>query len=248
MSVSSVVRKMDLQAFSARCQWLAAQHWQMSLIIFVLALGLRVSFALTLPARIVWPDGHRYENVAMNLLTAHEFGSLADNYMSVPTQPLLIAAVYRVFGQNYVALRLLFAVFGAITCVLAYVIGKQLFTPPVGAVAGLLLACYPYYIYVSTLFEYPQAFFILMMAFAFLGLFAFATSSRLSTLWWAGLCLGLAVLSVPTVLLFLPFVFMWLAYQLYPQAKLVLCSLILLLGIGIPTAPWALRNYVAMDI
>lgn len=240
-----MTRKPALSVLFSRLSQVAENHRQAILIIFLVAMALRVGFALTLPARVLWPDGERYEKVAMNLITDREFGSLKDNYRSVPTQPLLIAAVYAVFGKNYVALRLLFAVIGAVTCGLAYMLAKKLANPTVGLLTGLVLACYPHYIYISTLFEYPQAFFIFAMTLCFLGLLAFEESYRQWALFFAGLCFGVALLSAPTVLLFLPFVFLWLALKLFPQARLITSCFVLLLGVLLPVAPWAMRNYLA---
>ena len=62
--------------------------------VFLIALVLRAGVAIWLPKAVVWPDGHRYERVALNLIEREGFGDLGANAMSVPTQPLLIAAVY----------------------------------------------------------------------------------------------------------------------------------------------------------
>jgi hypothetical protein len=95
------------------------------------------------------------------------------------------------------------------------------------------------------MFEYPQTIFIFLMALCFLGLLAFESSRRPRTLLLTGLCFGTAVLSVPTVLVFLPFVFLWLVLKVHPKAHIIGGSLILLLGVLTPIAPWAMRNYVA---
>jgi 4-amino-4-deoxy-L-arabinose transferase-like glycosyltransferase len=125
-------------------------------LIFLLAAALRVVVAFWLPREIVWVDGERYVAVAQHLLEQHGFGGIVDNRLSVPTQPVLIAAVELVFGQSYLALRLFFAILGAATCVLGYLLAERLFDPVVAFIAGSLMAIYPYYVYLFALFEYPQ--------------------------------------------------------------------------------------------
>ncbi len=214
-------------------------------LVFLGAFMLRAAVAVWMPDAIVWPDGERYEKVAINLLEGKGFGSLEDNRLSVPTQPLLIAAVYSVFGQNYLALRIFFAVVGAATCVLGCVLTKRLFGANAAIIAGVLLAVYPYFIYLSALFEYPQTFFIFVMALFFLLLFRFTESNRKSTLFLSGLALGVGVLSVPTVLIFAPFVFLHLLSR--PFAEMRTRALILLVAVAIPVGSWSIRNYFAYD-
>src|SRR5262245_43648199 len=114
------------------------------LLVFLVALSVRMAVALWLPAEIVWPDGFRYERVAMNLLEGSGFGSLNDNRASVPTQPMLIAAVVLVFGKSYLALRMFFAVIGAATVAVGFALAKRLFGMTPAVIAGCLLVMYPY--------------------------------------------------------------------------------------------------------
>ena len=118
-----------------------SRYWSIALSIFLLALIARAGMAWWTPDEIVWDDGHRYEKVALNLLAGEGFGGFEDNSRSVPTQPVLIAAIYSVFGRDYTILRLFFAGLGALTCVLASVLGAELFGRTVGILAGF---CSPY--------------------------------------------------------------------------------------------------------
>src|SRR5262245_26378522 len=143
------------------------KHANVLTTVFLIALVLRSGMAVWLPKAVIWPDGDRYEHIALNLMHGEGFGSLGENWQSVPTQPLLIAAVYKVFGQNYLALRLFFALLGSLSCAFGAMLAQRMFGPGSGFVAGLLLAGYPLLVYVSALFEYPQTFFILLIALFF---------------------------------------------------------------------------------
>jgi hypothetical protein len=105
------------------------------------------------------------------------------------------------------------------------------------------LALYPHYIYLSALFEYPQPLFILLMGLAFLLLYRFQRTAHTGALVVAGLCVGLAILTVPTVLLFVPLLVLSLLAIRTP--RFLRSAAILLLTIALPVGIWAYRNYVA---
>jgi 4-amino-4-deoxy-L-arabinose transferase-like glycosyltransferase len=214
-------------------------------VVFLLALAARVAVAVWLPDQVIWADGRRYETIALNIGDGDGFGPLYMNSASVPTQPIIIAAVYAVFGHSYLALRLTFAVIGALSCVVGYLIAQRLFSKGTALIAGTGLAFYPYLVYLSALFEYPQTFFILAAGLFFLFLLRFRDSQRLPDLLVAGGSLGLAILSVPTMLLYVPIalatVFCWAKSQRLLQA------LVLSAALSVPVGAWTVRNYVAYD-
>jgi 4-amino-4-deoxy-L-arabinose transferase-like glycosyltransferase len=222
---------------------LAARGSTCVVAILVISAALRCAVALWLPAEIVWVDGERYVTIAENLRAGHGFGTQTENRLSVPTQPLLIAAVQLVFGKSFTALRLFFALMGSATCVLGYLLAKELFDPVVALIAGVLLAIYPAYIYLFALFEYPQPFFIFAMSIAFLMLYQFIRSRRVLSLLVAGVSLGLAALSVPTALVFIPALLLSLWLGRVPQ--LAHTVTLLLVAAAVPVGAWALRNYLA---
>jgi len=112
-----------------------------------------------------------------------------------------------------------------------------------GSLAGVLLAIYPYYVYLFALFEYPQPFFIFIMGIAFLMLYRFVRTQRVPPLLVAGTCVGLGALSVPTALVFAPALLLSLWLGRVPQIARV--AALLLVAAGLPVGAWALRNYVA---
>lgn len=222
---------------------LQARRWLGPTIVFSIALLARCAVALHLPAKILWYDGSRYMHVADNLLQQGSFGSLRDNMYSVPVQPLLIAAVRLLFGTNFTALRLCFALLGAGTCLVGYLLARRLFGPLAALLAGLCLAVYPHYLYLSALFEYPQTFFIFAMSLSFLELFDYLRSGRLAAVAASGLLLGFAILAVPTVQLFAPLLLVCIVVA---RRALQLPALIVLgVAIALPVGAWATHNYLA---
>ena len=218
---------------------------RMMLIVLLVALALRIPMAMWLPEHVIWPDGQRYERVAMNLLEDHSFGSLDDNRRSVPTQPLLIAAVYSVFGKSYLALRVVSAILGALSCVVAYLLGRRLFGPVAGVFAGLLVAAYPHLVYLSALFEYPQTLGILFMASFLLALYKFLESRRTSMLFIASLLLGATILTLPTLLIFVPIFALLVLRRDVDWRRNAIYLATAAAGVMITVGSWTLRNYVA---
>jgi 4-amino-4-deoxy-L-arabinose transferase-like glycosyltransferase len=232
---------MVFDKISRSARQLAAHPWLAAALVFAFALVPRIIVALRLPAAVLWPDGERYMWVAENLLNGYGFGSLVRNQLSVPTQPLLIAAVGLLFGHSYVALRCFFAVLGAATCVLGFALAKRLFGPVAAAIAGVTLAIYPQYVYLSALFEYPQTFFIFSMGVTFVLFYEFLESKRMWALATSGLFLGLSILSVPTAILFAPLLLACLWFR-RPSGVLRYAA-ILVAAISIPVGAWTARNY-----
>jgi 4-amino-4-deoxy-L-arabinose transferase-like glycosyltransferase len=220
---------------------------RMMLLVFLTALALRIPVAMWLPEEVIWPDGRRYERIAMNLLEHQGFGDLVENRRSVPTQPLLIAAVYGVFGKSYLALRLVSAVIGALSCVVASLLARSLFGAVVGVLAGLVVAAYPHLVYLSALFEYPQTLGILFIATFLLLLYRFNENRRLATLFMASVLLGATILTLPTLLLFAPvFVLLTLKRDADWRRNLGYVAAAIA-GLVITVGSWTLRNYVAYD-
>jgi 4-amino-4-deoxy-L-arabinose transferase-like glycosyltransferase len=218
---------------------------RMALLVLIAALLMRIPVALWLPEQVVWPDGNRYERVALNLLEGEGFGDLIENRRSVPTLPLLIAGTYSVFGQSYLALRIISAILGAMTCVVAFLLGRQLFGVTAGVIAGLVLAFYPHLVYLSALFEYPQTLGILFLVAFLLLLYRFNDSRKLSTLFFASLALGLTILTLPTLLLFVPVFGLLVLKRDASLRKNLGYALVAAAGLAITVGSWTLRNYNA---
>jgi 4-amino-4-deoxy-L-arabinose transferase-like glycosyltransferase len=215
------------------------------LLVFLAALAPRIAVALWLPQEVVWMDGNRYEKVALNLLAGEGFGNLPDNSRSVPTQPLLIAAVYSVFGHNYLALRLVSAVIGAASCVAGLLLARSLFGRTAAILAGLMLAFYPHLVYVAALFEYPQTLGILLVGVFLLVGAGFADEKSVVTRFVAGLLLGVSILTLPTLLIYIP-VFLLLLFRRGCSWRRNLGFVAAALaGVALTVGAWTARNYVA---
>lgn len=92
----------------------------------------------------------------------------------------LSAVAIKFFGQTAFAVRFFSALFGLLSIILAYLIGKKLFSERVGSISGFILASSTGYIYYSRLgmLDVPTAFFIcLSLYFLILGREALANEN-----------------------------------------------------------------------
>ena len=227
-----------------RLQVLAERAALCNALILAIAFALRAGAAFWLPQSILWDDGFRYVKVADILwFERNGWGGIYENWQSVPTQPLAIAGMFALFGRSFLALRLGFAAIGAFSCVLGAALARRLFGPVAGLLAGLLLAVYPHLVYLSALFEYPQTLFIFFMAAFLLLQYRYRASRRLPVLFFASLFLGLATITVPTILPFVPLFVLTLPGERFPRwlgRAIVVC-----IAVAMPLGTWATRNYLA---
>jgi 4-amino-4-deoxy-L-arabinose transferase-like glycosyltransferase len=228
----------------ARLEDFAGRITLCNVLVLALALVPRLVVAFWLPDAIIWEDGNRYVKVALILLDGDGFGGIYENWLSVPTQPLLIAGLLAVFGKSsLLSLRIAFAVLGTFSCLLGSVLARRMFGAVAGLLAGLMLAFYPHLIYLSATFEYPQTLFIFFMAVFFLLQWGYRQKLKLHLLFIASLFLGLATVTVPVVIAFVPLFVLTLLTR--RPAQFLARALVVLAAVAIPLGSWALRNYAA---
>ncbi len=189
----------------------------LALTIFFVALGPRLdaAYAYTeqpqseekLYDRYAWPwaqgEGTEPREKAFPW---HPLGSFTHR---PPLYVLFLGSIYRVAGHDFTAARVVQAYLGALTCLLVFVLGKQVLNRWVGLAAALLMADYSFLINFTPRLMSETLFIFLMLGGLILLLWA-----RGGGLWryfWAGVGLGLADLTRPVLLLpFLLFVAVWL--------------------------------------
>ncbi len=120
-------------------------------------------------------------------------------YYRAPAYPYFLGLVYAVFGHDYYIPRLLGIIIGALSCVLIYLIGDELFSRRVGILAGLLACVYSMFIYFdSLLLSVHLEIFFCVLALLFLVKWIKIRVNVLLVL--AGFFCGLASITRPTFL------------------------------------------------
>ena len=224
------------------------QVWVWVSVVFVTALALRVSWIANMDT---WDAkgidvgitvGDCYHCIATRILE-HGFGE----GFGPPSKPLgfpvFLAGMYKLFGQNFLLVRLVQAVLDSLSCLIIMQIGILLFGRRTGILAGMLAAGYPFFIREAARFGAETLFMLLFLTSMFFVLRA-SRGQRTSDMAWGGLFLGLSTLVKPAPIVLIPLVVGFLGVVLRPRAKQLLvlvfafCVLPPLLSV-----PWGLRNF-----
>jgi 4-amino-4-deoxy-L-arabinose transferase-like glycosyltransferase len=202
-------------------------------------------------------DQVSYDALAQRLLAGQGYSFPRQWYPFTPadtptahwsfTYPLYLAGVYSLTGYHPLVARIVQGVVGGgLICLLVYWIGRRVVNEEGGLVAAALTAVYGYFIYYNVALM-TETFFIVFMLWAlYLGL-ELKEKSTLARWLLLGLALGMAGLLRQTALLFVPFMLLWLFWELRNRMTrwwyfaLPLGVIILLI------LPWTIRNYLVYD-
>ena len=217
-------------------------------LICLLAFLIRLAYVLTLQPRSFWFDGEHYTRLATGLL---EHGS----YLNVrgrpsaywpPGYPLFLAAIYKLFGVNIVAVRVVQSLLGAGTVAVVHRIAQRVLDRSGARLAALATALYPLFIY-SAGADMPVTLQVTLIAGGVL--LTLVTVERSSA--WAALGAGLlgawatlvASSALPAFLLFA----LWMAWNRdgtpsRSRSRSIRLALTCLLPIVVIVGAWMVRN------
>lgn len=190
-------------------------------------------------------DDYIFDNWALDILRGNWLGDRAIYIYRMPLYVYFLSFVYYLFGHSYWAVYITQSIIGAASCVVVYSIGRMIFSPACGLVAGLIMALYgPLLYYNGMLVGETVGIFLTCMAFLYL-LF-FARDGKRRHLLFAGLCIGLSMLVRGNMLIVLPFIIAWLVFKMKKEdARAVALSMAaFILGVALAVLPIIVRNYV----
>jgi tetratricopeptide (TPR) repeat protein len=165
----------------------------------------------------VTSDGLFYEETAQRIVDGSYLrDSTAFNFS--PLYVFFLAAVFKTFGHGINAVRVVQMVIGVGSCALIFLVGRRLFNRTVALIALALAALYvPFIHFEVQLLSISLAVFLMLASLQLL-LLADARSTTVLLL-PAGLCLGLATLGSPTLLILTLPAALWLGFPGW-QARL----------------------------
>ncbi|HYP75749.1 MAG TPA: glycosyltransferase family 39 protein [Polyangiaceae bacterium] len=175
------------------------------------------------------------------------YGSLL--HRRAPLYPMMIAAIYRLFGEHELLVQLAQAVLFGGTSVLAYAIGRRVYNDRTGLIAGVLCAVHPALLRYVADFHLETLFTFLLTASVLLGVRFYQKPSvgRASAF---GLLCALTALTKAVAVLLLPLfvVFWWISLKRSRTAvatRAVILPVIFMVGtMSLTIAPWTARNYI----
>lgn len=134
-------RERPWQRFSA---WPASPY----VGVFILALSVRLLYLHQIGDSILFEtlvgDGRGFDDWAQRILSADQ---REGTFYQPPLYPYFLAAIYRFFGHDTHAVRVVQFVLGSASCVLLAGAVRAFFSQRAGLIAGVLLAIYPLSIY-----------------------------------------------------------------------------------------------------
>ncbi|ODA41179.1 glycosyltransferase family 39 protein [Desulfosporosinus sp. BG] len=230
--------------------------WIIGLLFFI-AIGLELLYLKSYTAGyFISPDGLLYSNIAENFLqgkglanTVGTDGILrARDYVVGPVYPLLLAAVYGIFGlKSYGMVVGLHVILGAASAVLAYKTGELLFGKryawiPYGLTLGYpLFAFWRMYVLTEATYVFTITLFLYILA-----LYAKEVKRpKVRTLLILGAVIGISNLVRPFLLLYFPVLGFWILWMHGWRLKTALRDFGIIVGITVLVmSPWSIRNAV----
>lgn len=186
-------------------------------------------------------DAHSYDEWSKKIVAGDWIGR--EVFYQAPLYPYFLAVTQLVTGHDFWRIRVVQIALGSVACGLLFLAGRRFFSPAVGALAGLIAACYPPAIFFDCLIQKAvlDNFFMCVLLWLLANL-----SRRLSfgSALGAGVVLGCFALTRENVILFFPIVALWLLVRhaslpIPPRAAALVA---LTLGVALVLAPVGLRN------
>ena len=222
------------------------QAGRLGWLVFALALALRVAYILEADASPLFEhpavDAKTYTHHAQRLAAGNWLGVGEGPFWQPPLYPYFLGAVKVLFPESFFyAVRFAQALLGALVCAMSWWIGRALFNPAVGLLAGIGAAlCGPLIFFDGELLPASLAAFVDLLALVVL-LRVWRRPSRWGFL-GAGAAFGVGALAVPTVLTFavaVPIVLLWRA----PCRQGLIWTGAFALGVILAVTPVAWRNW-----
>jgi cytochrome c-type biogenesis protein CcmH/NrfG len=166
-------------------------------------------------------------------------------YFRAPLYFWFLGLLYKITGADMFLVRLAQSVLGSLSCGLVYLIGRRTLGRTVSGIAALVCATYWILIYFDGELLLPSLI-VFLYLLVLLGLMRVAERPTLPSCAVAGLLLGISALARPNILLFAPFIAVWIVLLCRPRwreglrAAVLFCAAVLL-----AIAPVTLRNWVA---
>ena len=196
-------------------------------LLFVIALLVEIAYLMHYNVSyIISPDGELYSNMAENLLQGKGLvNTIRDrDYVVGPVYPLLLTFTYLLFGlKSYWAVIRLQAVLQALTALVLYKTGEELFGKGYGWIPFGLMLLYPLFpfwgIYVLTETTYVFIFTLFLYLLLIYSKSQSQSGKRLRIVLLMGLVIGIANLVRPLLLLVFPFLLVWMCWWIRNYVK-----------------------------
>jgi hypothetical protein len=196
-------------------------------------------------------DAEYHDQWAQSILKGEDY--IGGVFFRAPFYPYFLALTYKVFGQNYLMVRLIQFIIGSLNCVLIYFLGRKVINRRTGIIAGVIASFYGVLIYFDGELQLPvmEVFLDLLFLLTFI-----RARKKPSVKKWilCGVFLGLSALVRPNILLVGVALLLWIlirstgngeaGFLKIWHSKSLIYAGCLALGAILMILPVTLRNYV----
>jgi len=183
-------------------------------------------------------DADIFDQKAWKLAQGESFADGA--YFQPPLYTYFLAALYSIFNHSYMIPRLIQALLGALTAWIVFRLAGRIYNRKIAITAGIIIALYGPLIHyngqllITTLFIFLVSLFLLLFD-------RLIEKPAVLNFFIAGAVFGLAAITRPNILIFLPLAAVWIFFKFSNRIKKVV---FFLLGAAIIILPVTVRNYV----
>lgn len=217
-------------------------------ILFLLALVLRIGFILTLDNTVdIWGDW--WDELGWKIATGQGFwvnnpyfpDGVKFYSWRAPGFPLFLAGIYRIFGHSYLAAKIGLAVLSALSCILLFYLASEVLkNKTAGFWCALIYAVYPPSIF-WTGYLAPVTLEIFLLMITVLLLIQGEEKKKNTIFIIAGIFTGLGILTRSISFILLPIVFIWLLLK--DKKQLLKSFSLYVIAAFLIISPWIVRNY-----
>jgi len=188
-------------------------------------------------------DGIDYHNLGESMAHGHGFARKDGTPTSfrAPGFPFLLAGIYLVPERGFLLVYIVLCLLGALTCILTYFLGTELFPEAGARLAALLMVFYFPHIYFATVWASENAFIPAFGLSLWCILVLLRRPNPLIAL-LAGLAMGYAVLTRPFAILCLPLLAIVLIWKRLSPAVIAACAVFCAVTLAV-TLSWSWRNF-----
>lgn len=189
------------------------------------------------------PDGTAYDEIAMNFLKGKGFVIDSIYARRTPLYPAFLAAIYFFTNHSIVAVRFVQGIIGALSCVVIYLIGTQIFNKSVGLIAGIMSAVYYSLLQVSA-YVVSETLYIFLFLIALLFIVIYYKYKKLPYILMGGIFIGLTTLCRELGIFLIPLIAIWLFWAINGSLKLRFKATLVFVPLCLMAImPWSIRNY-----
>lgn len=186
-------------------------------------------------------DNYYHHHWAQSIAGGNIFGDTT--YFRAPFYVFCLGLLYAVFGTSLLAGRLFGLAVGLGSVAMTYLLGKRIFNTRIGLTAALLQSIYPVMIYFEAELLLDPLF-TLLLQLAVYRLLVWSESKKTTEALFTGLLLGLASITRPTALIFIPLIVFFAMASLKETSLWTKQIIVFILAVSLVIGPVFVRNLV----